>query len=344
MSRCIELALKGVGNVAPNPMVGAVVVYENEIIGEGYHEKYGEAHAEVNAINAVKNKDLLSKSTIYVNLEPCSHYGKTPPCSLKIIESQIPRVVIGHNDPFPKVMGGGIKMLRNAGVEVITDILHDKCAELNKRFFTFHEKKRPYIILKWAQSVDGFIDKERTDNNLNAAKISNNETQLLVHQMRAEESAILVGTTTAIQDNPSLTVRLCRGNNPVRVVIDQILKIPAHYKLLDNQTKTIVFTELKAISSENTQYINIDFNQNILPQIMNELYQQDLISVMVEGGEKLLNSFIEIGLWDEAQVEIATDLYFSKGVNAPVLKTNAISEKKYQQNIIKIYKNSVLSK
>lgn len=340
MLRCIELAKKGAGNVSPNPMVGSVIVFEDKIIGEGYHEKFGEAHAEINAISSVKNKSLLPYSTIYVSLEPCSHYGKTPPCALRIIQEKIPRVVIGHQDPFPKVQGGGIKLLKEAGIEVITDILHDECAELNKRFFTFHEKKRPFVILKWAESNDGFIDKTRTPENTKAAKISTEETQILVHQMRAEESAILVGTNTAIQDNPSLTVRLCAGNNPVRMAIDKDLKIPAHYNLFDRKAKTIIFTEKEAISSKNIEYIKLDFNQDILPQIMEVLYKKELLSLIVEGGSQVLKSFIENVCWDEAQIETATELHFGEGVKAPLLRNaELIGEEIFKKNIIRKYKN-----
>lgn len=341
MSKCVELALKGMGKVSPNPMVGCVIVLDNKIIGEGYHEQYGNAHAEVNAINSVQDKSLLKKSTLYVNLEPCSHYGKTPPCSLKIIQCGIPHVVIGTQDSFPKVAGGGIKMLTEAGVKVEKDVLKKECEELNKRFFTFHEKKRPYIILKWAESGDKFIDIERDYKTTQAAKISTQETQLLVHQMRAKESAILVGTNTAIKDNPSLTVRLCEGNNPVRLVIDKDLKIPTHYKLFDNQSKTIVFTEKNAISSKEIKYIKIDFSHNILPHIMSELYSEDLLSLIVEGGSELLNSFIQNDLWDEVQIETVTQLFLKNGVQAPDFnrKKELISEKKYGKNLIQIYKN-----
>jgi diaminohydroxyphosphoribosylaminopyrimidine deaminase/5-amino-6-(5-phosphoribosylamino)uracil reductase len=339
MQRCIELAAKGAGNVAPNPMVGAVIVYKDEVIGQGYHERYGEAHAEVNAINAVKDKSLLKKSTLYVNLEPCSHYGKTPPCTEKIIEYNIPKVIVGHEDPFPIVKGGGIKVLREHGVEVITGILRDECAELNKRFFTFHQKNRPYIILKWAESADGFIDKKRKNNNEKRLMLSTNETMKLLHQLRAKEAAILVGTNTALQDNPSLTVKLVEGNNPVRLVLDRKLKIPADYRLFDTEAKTIVYTEKAANSHDNIQYVKIDFEAPLLPQLMHSLYYQYLISLVVEGGRTLLNEFIASGLWDEIRIETAYDVLVNEGIKSPEFdRANPTEEKKFGNNIIRLYK------
>lgn len=318
MLRCLELARKGMGNVAPNPMVGAVIVHNERIIGEGYHRKYGEAHAEVNAINSVKNQTLLKASTLYVNLEPCSHYGKTPPCAALIIEKQIPRVVIGNIDPFPKVSGGGIKILQDSGVEVSIGILEEKCAELNNRFFTFHREKRPYIILKWAQTADGFIDKRREPSE-KPAKISTPNTMMAVHQLRADESAIMVGTNTALLDNPKLLISHWHGNNPVRIAIDRSLKIPAHFHLLDGKAPTLIFTEKNAVSAiENLEYVKIDFSQNIIPQILDELYRRNLLSLIVEGGTQLLQSFIDSGLYDDMQVEISP-IKFGEGVKAPVI-------------------------
>ena len=339
MQKCIELAERGAGNVAPNPMVGAVIVCDGKIIGEGYHEKFGKAHAEGNAINSVKDKSLLKKSTLYVNLEPCSHFGKTPPCSLKIIEHKIPKVVIGNIDPFPKVQGGGIKMLRENGVEVVTDILQNECTELNKRFFTFHEKKRPYIILKWAESADKFIDVCRTDNNTKPIKISNEETSQLNHKLRTEESAIMVGTRTALLDNPKLVACLAAGKNPVRIVIDRALKIPKTFNLFDEKAKTLIFTEQNAVSYNNIEYIKIDFSKNILPQILDELYRQNLLSVIVEGGTELLNSFISQHLWDEARIETNSVLHLEEGVKVPEFdRKNPVEEKKSGNNFIRLYK------
>jgi diaminohydroxyphosphoribosylaminopyrimidine deaminase/5-amino-6-(5-phosphoribosylamino)uracil reductase len=341
IQRCLELAEKGRGQVAPNPMVGSVIVCDGKIIGEGYHEKYGEAHAEVNAINSVKDKKLLAKSTIYVNLEPCSHYGKTPPCALKIIENKIPRVVIGNQDPFPKVQGGGIKMLKDNGVEVTVDVLQKKSAELNKRFFTFHEKRRPYIILKWAESADGFIDKQRENSEEKPVKISNAKTSQQNHKLRTEESAIMVATRTALFDNPKLVARLAEGRNPVRIVIDRSLKIPKSFNLFDGKAKTIIFTEKnEAASSDSVQYVKIDFQKNILPQILDELYRQNLISVIVEGGAELLNSFIKANLWDEARIETNPALRLENGVKAPNFdRKNFISEEILDNNYVRYYKN-----
>ena len=350
MLRCLELAKKGMGNVAPNPMVGAVVVHNGQIIGEGYHRKYGEAHAEVNAINSVKNQELLKESTLYVNLEPCSHHGKTPPCASLIIEKQIPRVFIGNIDPYPKVSGSGIQMLKENGVEVSTGILEEKCSELNKRFFTFHREKRPYVILKWAQTSDGFIDRIRNTDEA-PARISTEKTMLKVYQLRTQESAIMVGTNTALMDNPRLTARNWRGNNPVRIAIDRSLKIPQNFHLFDGEARTLIFTETsplnppqgglglrkKSGASNQAQavlplegelegawksegasalYIQIDFSKNIIPQIFDELYKKRLLSLIVEGGTQLLQSFINGGFYDEMQVEVSP-LRFGEGVKAP---------------------------
>ncbi len=339
MQRCFELAQKGISHVAPNPMVGAVIVHKGEIIGEGYHQLYGQAHAEPNAINSVKNQDLLKDSTLYVNLEPCSHYGKTPPCSLLIIQKQIPRVVICNVDPFHEVAGRGIKMLQDAGVDVSWGILESEGREVNKRFFTFHEKKRPYIFLKWAQSEDGFIDSDRTDNTTPPVIFSTEETQKLNHKMRAEEAAILVGTNTVLMDNPQLTNRMCEGRNPTRIVIDRKGIISEEYRILNDEAKTLVFTEADKQNSEHTQYFKINFKQDILPLIMNELYSQKLNSLIVEGGLTVLESFIAANLWDEAKVEIAP-IKLIKGVTAPSIKQDYLTESQdCNPNKILIYKN-----
>ena len=248
MRRCIQLAENGLGAVAPNPMVGAVIVHEGRIIGEGYHRRFGEAHAEVNAIARVARPELLQQSTLYVNLEPCSHYGHTPPCSKLIISKHIPRVVIANVDPNPKVAGRGIRMMREAGIEVITGVLEKEGEWLNRRFFTFQRLHRPYIQLKWAQSADGFLDRLREENNaIPPVQISSELTKLLVHKARTEESAIMVGTNTAIKDNPKLTVRRWSGQNPVRVVVDRLLRIPSHYHVFDQSIPTLVYTEQKKV-------------------------------------------------------------------------------------------------
>lgn len=326
MQRCLELAIKGFGNVAPNPMVGCVIVCDQKIIGEGYHQQYGQAHAEVNAINSVENKELLLKATLYVNLEPCSHYGKTPPCADLIIENKIPNVVVGCKDLNSEVNGQGIEKLKKAGINVKVGILEDECKKLNKRFFTFYEKMRPYIILKWAQTADGFIDAKRNEENPGKAlQISNAESRKLVHKWRSEEQAIMVGSNTALLDNPQLTVRDWQGKNPLRITIDKWLRIPKHYNLFDKSTPTLIFTAIDAPSETNLEFVKIDFEQAPVPQILNELYKRSIQSLLVEGGEQLLNSFIEIGVWDEARVFIS-DKKIGKGVNAPVLKSNPISK------------------
>lgn len=317
MLHCLQLAQKGLGNVAPNPMVGCVIVHKGGIIGEGYHQTYGQAHAEVNAINSVKDKNLLSQSTLYVNLEPCSHYGKTAPCSDLIIEHKIKRVVIGCLDTNPLVTGKGIEKLRNAGIEVVIDVLKDECRNLNKRFFTFHEKKRSYIILKWAQTKDGFISKlppfTKEEN-----WITNNESIKLVHIWRSQEQAILVGTNTALLDDPFLTVRLTQGKNPLRVLIDKDLKVPLSNNILSQDAETIVFTKRKQTDTDNINYHQIDFTKDIISQMLNILYEKKIISIIIEGGTYTLQNFIDNGLWDEARV-FTGNKYFHSGIKAPVI-------------------------
>jgi len=305
-------------NVAPNPMVGAVLVYEDRIIGEGYHMQFGQAHAEVNCINSVKPDDisLIEKSTLYVSLEPCNHHGKTPPCTDLILRYKIPRVVIGCSDPFLKVNGTGIQRLRDAGVEVIEGILEKEAIELNRRFFTFHQKQRPYIILKWAQTADGFIGSEGGK----PLKISNEITDRMVHRWRSEEAAIMVGTNTAISDNPSLTTRLWPGKNPVRVVVDWNLRIPATGNLLDGITKTIVINNRREELIGQLHYVKFENKDSLIPDLMKFLYGQNILTLMVEGGSILLKSFIDAGYWDEARVITNQSLKVEKGVVAPSLK------------------------
>lgn len=316
MARCISLARGGAGNVAPNPMVGAVVVHRGKIIGEGYHRRCGEAHAEVNAIASVKDESLLKEATMYVSLEPCSHYGKTPPCAELIIRKQIPRVVVGCLDPFPEVSGRGVRMLREAGVEVVTGVMKREAWELNRDFMTFQQLGRPYVYLKWAQSADGFMDKVRADNSSPAVVLSSSETLRRVHRMRANVAAIMVGTQTALLDNPSLTVRHWAGKSPVRVVLDRTLRIPSGYHLLDGAVKTLVFTAEKAVNCQQVEYITIDFSQPVLPQVLHELYIRKLNSLMVEGGANLLGHFLQEDLWDQMFVETAP-VYLGTGVKAP---------------------------
>lgn len=323
LARCIELAKNGLGTTYPNPMVGSVIVYNNQIIGEGWHKKAGEPHAEVNAVNSVKDKSLLEKATIYVSLEPCSHFGKTPPCCDLIIRNKIPNVVIGTVDPNEKVAGNGIKKLIEAGINVTVGVLEEECNALNKRFFTFHQQKRPYIILKWAESQDGFIAPiER--NEQKPVWITNQYSRQLVHKWRSEEQAILVGTQTAIDDNPKLDVRDWNGNNPARVVLDKNNRIPKENFLLDNQIKTIVFcqTNINA-NQENLIFERIDFEQNIAPQILTKLFEHQIQSVIIEGGRQTLQTFIDDNLWDEARIFKGKTI-FKNGTKAPTIqpKTN----------------------
>lgn len=339
MARCLQLASYAKGETTPNPMVGAVIVHKDKIIGEGYHRKSGEPHAEVNAIAAVSDKRLLQASTLYVNLEPCSHYGKTPPCAELILKKGIPRVVVGCLDPFPAVSGQGVKMLRQAGVEVVTGVLEKESRWLNRHFITIHEKQRPYIVLKWAQSQDGFIDHLRTDHTLPPVQFSTPQTRRQVHKLRTEVSAIMVGTNTALLDNPSLTVRHWDGKSPVRIAIDKDLHIPADYHLSDGITPTLIFTAKQKEIVLNTEYITIDFSKNILPPILHELYKRRLDSLLVEGGSFLLHQFIQSGIWDEIRVETASFLLHN-GVKAPSIPQDKI-EILVSDNTIQTYKNTL---
>ena len=316
MTRCLQLAVLGAGNVAPNPMVGAVLVYEDRIIGEGCHEKYGSAHAEVNCIASVKNDDiqLIEKSTLYVSLEPCNHYGKTPPCSELIIDKKIPKVIIGCKDILKDVAGKGILKLQRAGVDVTTGILETQSIELNKRFFTFHEKFRPYIILKWAQSVNSKIGLPGK-----RVFITNEYTNRLVHKWRSEEAAILVGTNTVLTDDPSLTVRLWEGKSPVRMLIDRDLKVPLNMRVYNSDSRTIVFNLKKNLSEENITYVKLG-NEKFLQSVVAHLFEINIQSVIVEGGRKILQSFIDAGLWDEARVITNKELTIEGGVDAPQIK------------------------
>lgn len=339
MQRCFDLALLGAGSVAPNPMVGAVLVHNSRIIGEGYHEKYGEAHAEVNCLKSVsmKDRDLIKAATLYVSLEPCAHYGKTPPCSQLIIDHEIPKVVIGCSDPFAKVNGRGIAQLMEAGVEVVTGVLEDQAKELNKRFFVYHQHKRPFVILKWAETADHFIASLGSERLL----ISNEFSNRLVHRWRSEADGILVGTNTAIKDNPSLTNRLWKGKNPVRLLIDQNEKVPKESKLFDSEVTTVVFNQNRTATESQVIYTQIDFNQDILPQVLAYCYQYPLQSILVEGGAKLLQSFIEAGLWDEARIIQNETLKINTGLASPILSRHELVEQfQLANDQISIYRNS----
>lgn len=339
MHRCLELARLGAGDVAPNPMVGSVIVRNGKIIGEGYHRKYGGPHAEVNAINAVTDPELLKNCTLYVSLEPCAHHGLTPPCSDLIIEKKIPEVVIGTVDPFSEVAGKGIEKLEKAGVEVTLGVLEKECRELNKRFFTFHERKRPYVILKWAQTIDGFIDVERSPESFGEPTWITGDLALqLVHKIRSEESAILVGTNTAEKDNPSLTVRHWPGKNPYRLVLDKKLRLPNSLNLLNGMQKTLVFNARRNGEDGLTSFVKIDAKKEILPQIMAELYRRNILSVIVEGGRQLLKSFFYTGLWDEAHVFIGETCFYD-GIRAPQIKGKLVASEILGNDQLKIFKN-----
>lgn len=331
IKRCIELAQKALGKTYPNPLVGSVIVHNGEIIGEGYHHKAGEPHAEINAINSVVNKDLIPESTIYVSLEPCAHYGKTPPCALKIKELGFKKVVIGAMDSHDKVNGKGKKIIQDAGIEVISGILEKECIELNKRFFTYHEKKRPYIILKWAESADGFLDKD-----FKPTSISNSLANQFVHQLRADEHAILIGTQTALNDNPSLTVRNIEGINPVRILIDFDLKVPASSKIYNSEAKTLIFNSIKEQNENHIHWIKIE-KENFLSELMNALYKEQIQSVIIEGGRFTLQQFIDAGLWDEAIAIKSDNVKLENGTKAPELNSKPINTQTLRDNTLSFY-------
>lgn len=345
MRRCFELAKQAIGFTYPNPMVGSVIVHNGEIIGEGYHQICGGPHAEVNAIRSVKNEKLLKESTLYVNLEPCSHYGKTPPCADLIISKGIKRVVISNKDPFPEVSGRGIKKLQDAGIEVICGVLENEGAWLNRRFFVFHTKKRAYTRLKWAQTADGFLDFKRSNNNKLPLKISTAETLPLVYLLRSHEAGILVGTQTAIQDNPSLTIRDVKGKQPIRLLIDRELKVPFDYHLYDSKVPTIVFTERENTPTiDNVKFISIPFFNNgqlSIKNLQEKLYELKIQSIVVEGGSMLLNSFLDEGLWDEIRIETNTQLFIEEGVIAPTAHGEIIKKELIGHQQITTYRNSV---
>ena len=342
IKRCIELAKNGIDKTYPNPMVGSVIVLNDSIIGEGWHKKAGEPHAEVNAISSVKDQSFLKEATIYVSLEPCSHVGKTPPCANLIVEKGIKNVVIGIVDSNSKVSGRGVELLKDSGCNVTVGVLEDDCYELNKRFFTYHNKKRPFIVLKWAETKDGFIDKLRNETDENTPNwISNTYSQQLVHKLRAEEQSILVGTNTALNDNPSLTVRSWTGQDPIRLVIDRASKIPADFNLLNGKVKTIVFSEVKQIidSCRNVIFERIDFDENVPEQICEILYKYEIQSVIIEGGKQTLQSFIDADFWDDAFVFVG-DVVFNEGLLAPELKKVPFEIQKISNDTLIIYKNN----
>jgi len=329
IKRCIEIAKNGLGYTAPNPMVGCVIVHNNSIIGEGYTSAYGGNHAEINAMNSVRDRSLLKSSILYVTLEPCSHHGKTPPCADAIINSLIHKVVIGTMDSHTKVAGQGIEKLKSAGCEVIVGVLEDECKQHHQRFFTFHKKERPYIILKWAQSQDGFIA-PKTKKEKKPIWITNEISRQLVHKWRADEQAILVGTTTVLEDNPSLTVRDWVGKNPIRVVVDKEEKLSKKLNVFDNATNTLKI-------SKNT----IDFSNPLAQEICSFLYQNEINSVIIEGGNKTLQTFIDENLWDEARVFTGTE-NFNDGVKAPSLIARVESKINILNDVLTVYLNDAV--
>ena len=337
MHRCLELAGKGLGRTGTNPLVGCVIVKNDRIIGEGYHSEFGGPHAEVVAIHSVEEKSLFADSTLYVNLEPCSHYGKTPPCSLLIKNMQIPRVVIGSLDPNPKVAGKGIEILKESKVNVITGILEKEAGFLNKRYFTFINKKRPYIILKWAESHDGFLDKVRTPGEeLKPNWITNETARMLVHKWRFEEAAIMAGVNTVLIDNPRLNIRDWPGKGqPVRVLIDRNGRIDNSFHVMDESQRTIVFTVMEAPQDSEIEYIRIKKNTG-LEEILMILGEKGIISMIVEGGGELLKSFIDLDLWDEARV-FTGNFNFHSGIKAPVILKPANETMSYRNNMLQVY-------
>jgi diaminohydroxyphosphoribosylaminopyrimidine deaminase/5-amino-6-(5-phosphoribosylamino)uracil reductase len=335
MQRAIDLASRAGGDNAPNPRVGAVIVYQDQIIGEGYHEDYGEGHAEVNAIASVRSEDrfFLSKSTMYVTLEPCFHHGKTPPCVELILKHKIPRVVIACKDPYEKVAGQSIQKLQAEGVEVLVGVLEKEAAWLVRRFFTNVQKKRPYVLLKFAQSKDGFMG-----NPSKEVAISNPLTKRLVHQWRSEETAIMVGTNTALIDNPQLNNRLYFGRTPLRLVLDRELRLPNNLYLFDGTIETWVFTAQKKESTmDKVRYVSLDFDENLLTVILAYLYEQKIQSILVEGGQQLLQGFLDANLWDEAKVLYSTK-NLGQGVVAPKISNRYLQqEEKLMDNNLKTY-------
>jgi len=355
MHRCLQLAKMGAGFVAPNPMVGAVLVHDNRIIGEGYHKQYGQAHAEVNCINSVPKEDehLIASSAMYVSLEPCAHYGKTPPCADLIIEKKIPHVVVGCRDPFKQVDGKGIEKLKAANIDVIVGILEKECKKLNKRFFTFHMQHRPYIILKWAQTADGFIGSPlpapSPPTPLPGGEggrlfISNEDTNRLVHKWRSEEASILVGTNTALMDDPALTNRLWPGPNPIRMIVDMDLRLPAHLKIFDGSVRTIIFNSIQHSEKDNLLYYQVTKDVSLVHQIVHALYQMNIQSVLVEGGARLLQSFIDEEMWDECRVITNQELKIKSGLPSPIIETSVSKEEQvYGSDTIRFFYKDIFS-
>jgi diaminohydroxyphosphoribosylaminopyrimidine deaminase/5-amino-6-(5-phosphoribosylamino)uracil reductase len=341
MRRCIELAQKGLGLSRPNPSVGCVIVWQGQVIGEGFTSAYGGAHAEVNAIHAVADKSLLSQAALYVTLEPCAHFGKTPPCADLIVKHAIPNVFVGCLDTNVEVAGKGVQRLLAAGCDVVVGVLEQECREQHRRFFTFQNLQRPYIVLKWAETLDGFIAPESKDGR-RPVWISNAESQQLVHKWRAEEQAILVGTQTVLADNPKLTLRTWSGNNPLRVVLDRSMRIPEDFEVLDDSTPTRVLVDVTCKKmpkdQKHTRYFKIDFSQELASQICEVLLRLKVQSVFVEGGRQTLQTFIDAGLWDEARVFVGSQT-FGSGVEAPILGAAVFEKRQIKNTQLHLYRN-----
>ena len=338
MRRCFELARKGLGMTKANPLVGAVIVHDGQIIGEGYHHEFGGPHAEVNAIRSVRDPSLFPESTLYCNLEPCSHHGKTPPCTILIRQKGLKRVVISNHDPFPSVNGKGIRHLEEAGIEVTQACLEEEGFQLNRRFFHYVNYRRPYVILKWAQTADGYIDLEREPGNQEGPRwISDELSRTLVHKWRSEESAIMVGTNTVLTDNPKLTVRRWTGDNPVRITLDRNGRLPQSAEILDGKQETIVFTGVPRNYSGKIQLVHADPSYEMV-DVMEELFDRQIVSVLVEGGAKLHETFLDSGLWDEARV-FTGKMHFTQGVKAPEMKEDPDERIQIGETLLEIFRN-----
>lgn len=338
MRRCLELAQRAKGYTAPNPMVGAVLVYNDRIIGEGWHHFYGSAHAEVNCLNSVPEVDrhLIPESTMYVSLEPCAHYGHTPPCAVRLVEEKIKEVIICNTDPFEKVSGRGIQILKEANTTVQTGIIQQEGLWVNRRFFCFHSQKRPYIILKWAQTPEGFIAPE----DKSRFAISNSNSQQLVHKWRTEEGAIMVGTTTAATDNPLLTARLWKGKQPLRIVLDKSLKLPATLNVFNEDAATWVINEEKETLQGNVHYVQLPFDDTLLPALLARLHTNNILSMIVEGGAQLLQSFINAGLWDEARI-FKGSRSLANGIAAPLLQNSTLAfQTQMEDDLLQVFTNN----
>jgi len=337
MERCLQLAAKGKPTARPNPLVGAVLVHEGRVLAEGFHEQYGKEHAEINCLNRVKDAErhLIPESTLYVSLEPCAHFGKTPPCALRLVQEKIKKVIICNTDPFEKVSGKGLEMLRNAGIGTETGLLEEKGRWLNRRFFCFYQDKRPYIILKWAQTGQGFF----APLNRTRFQMSNRHSQQLVHRWRTEEAAIMVGTETALRDDPQLTARLWNGPQPLRIVLDKKLRLPQNLRIFNEKAITWIINEIKDEEKENLRFVRMDFSKDLLPSILNKLFEAGILSLIVEGGERLLHSFLSENLWDEARI-FETENVLKTGIPAPVLgNAQKVMETPLQSDRLRVFLN-----